>query len=680
MDRRCPKAYKGAVVEPREAPLRARTGLLKSAARFPWERALVMGVAAVVGLYGGIAAGLFTTAIRSVQLLLFRGDEVFARLSSAQWLRLFRKQLAGVHWHLEFAALAAIILAAAAALEWLGRRKLPLFEVNRVRAVALAGALGLALYYPLLVLKTFNGTFVATEGGLYELILHAPRWMWVLGPALGALFAAVVVRYLSPESGGHGVVEVIEAVHARTPIKGRVAIWKSLAAGLVIGSGGSAGREGPVVHLGGAVASSLSRFLALPRAETSLLLAAGAGAGIAASFQAPLAGSLFALEIVLADFDVRRFAPVVLACVTAVATSRALLGGASELQPVSWSLTHPSEIAVYVLLGVVAGGCALLYIACVHGAEERLSRLRVPPVIKAALGGFAVGLVALIAPRVLGTGIESMNAALAGELALGTLALALACKMIATSFTLGTGSPGGSFFPAVFIGAMLGGAFGRIAHGALPGVVSGAEAYAAVGMGAVVAGATLAPLTGVLMMFELTGSYQIVLPLLVACGAAAAVVQGVLGGSIYTLGARRRGLFLARSGPALSDLSVAQALDPVAPIRADLPFAEMLQLAGPTPHAAFPVVEGGAVLGILSVRELRRALLDPAVDRAATARTFTRPCKPLLEDDDLGTAVQRLAEAGMSEAVVLDAQGIPKGVVTREGILETWHRATGASK
>src|SRR2546423_11546511 len=200
--------------------------------------------------------------------------------------------------------------------------------------------------------------------------LVAPRGTWRLGPAAGALLAALIVR-LSPESGGHGVVEVIEAVHKRTPIKGRVALWKSLAAGLVIGSGGSAGREGPVVRLGGAVASSLSRFLALPRAETSLLLAAGAGAGIAASFQAPLAGSLFALEIVLADFDVRRFAPVVLACVTAVATSRALLGGGTELRMVSWSLNHPSEIAVYLVLGVVAGLCGLVYVKLVHGAEER---------------------------------------------------------------------------------------------------------------------------------------------------------------------------------------------------------------------------------------------------------------------------------------------------------------------
>src|SRR6185436_2006726 len=168
--------------------------------------------------------------------------------------------------------------------------RLPLFEARRLRAVALAAALGLSLYYPLVLLKTFNGTFHESEGGLYQLIIKAPGWVRLLGPAVGALLAALVVRFVSPESGGHGVVEVIEAVHRRSPIKGRVALWKSLAAGLVIGSGGSAGREGPVVHLGGAVASSLSRLLSLPRSETSILLAAGAGAGIAASFQAPLAG------------------------------------------------------------------------------------------------------------------------------------------------------------------------------------------------------------------------------------------------------------------------------------------------------------------------------------------------------------------------------------------------------
>src|SRR5438874_3651724 len=427
---------------------RATGPLRRQAARFPFERAILMGLAAVVGLYGGLAAGLFATAIRFVQLVAFGGAEVASSLFGSRrvaWLRLFQARLGAAHWHLEFVALAALLLIAAAALDAVGAKRLPMFEVHRIRAVALVAALGLSLYYPLLLLRTFNGTFRETSGGLYEMLLEAPRWTWVLGPAAGALLAALVVR-LSPESGGHGVVEVIEAVHKRAPIKGRVALWKSLAAGLVIGSGGSAGREGPVVHLGGAVASSLSRFLALPRSETSMLLAAGAGAGIAASFQAPLAGSLFALEIVLADFDVRRFAPVVLACVTAVATSRALLGGGTELRAVAWSLKHPSEIAVYLALGLVAGLCALLYIRVVHGVEEQFGRIPVRPELRAALGGLLVGCIGLLAPRVLGTGIETMNAALAGKLAFGALVLALGCKLIATSFTLGSGLPEGAFF------------------------------------------------------------------------------------------------------------------------------------------------------------------------------------------------------------------------------------------
>ncbi|MCA1825366.1 MAG: chloride channel protein [Myxococcales bacterium] len=647
--------------------------------KLPWERAVVMLVAAVVGLYGGIAAGLFAVCIRFVQLFLFRGREVAMTLFGPEremWVRYFAERLTAARWHLEFAALAALILAAAVVLDRLGGTRLPVFEARRLRAVALAASLGLALYYPLVLVKTFNGTFHETDGGLYELLANAPRWIWLIAPAIGALLAALLVRHVSPESGGHGVVEVIEAVHERTPIKGRVAIWKSLAAGLVIGSGGSAGREGPVVHLGGAVASSLSRFLELPRSETSILLAAGAGAGIAASFQAPLAGSLFALEIVLADFDVRRFAPVVLACVTATATSRALLGGGTDLRPVSWTLNHPSEIAVYLLLGIVAGLCGIVYVKAVHGAEERIHAVKLGAVTKAALGGLVVGAIGLVAPRVLGTGIESMNAALAGQLTFAALLLALVAKMVATSATLGSGSPGGSFFPAVFLGAMLGGAFGHVAHAALPGIVSGADAYAAVGMGAVVAGATLAPLTGVLMMFELTGSYQIVLPLLVACGVAAAIAHGVLGGSIYTIGARRRGIRLSRSGPQLSDLSVAQALDQVDPIPADLPYAELLRVIGPTLHAAFPVVaDAQGVIGLLSVREVRRALLDPAVDKSSTARSFTKAAQSLLPDDDLGTAVQRLAETG--EALVVDAENRPVGIITREGILDAWRRATG---
>src|SRR5207248_2255615 len=226
----------------------------------------------------------------------------------------------------------------------------------------------------------FNGTFHETAGGLYAIAVRSPVWVRVLAPGFGALAAGLIVRYVSPESGGHGVVEVIEAIHGRgRELRGRIAVWKSLAAGLVIGSGGSAGKEGPVVHLGGAVAASLGRLLALPRCESAVLLGCGAG---------------------------------------------------------------------------------MLYIRAVHGAEELfsgraggrfgagLSQLR--PEWRAAAGGFAVGLLALLAPRILGTGIETMNAALAGELAFGALVLTFTLKLAGTAATLGSGSPGGSFFPAAF--------------------------------------------------------------------------------------------------------------------------------------------------------------------------------------------------------------------------------------
>jgi CIC family chloride channel protein len=605
-----------------------------------------MGVAAVVGIYAGVAAGLFAQAIRFAQILIFGGLQPMSQGAGQRpWAKLFGQRLLSSRWHFEFAVLAALLFAFGYAVEWLGERRrldLPVFEAHRVRAVAEAGALGLSLYYPLMVLRAFNGAFDAPEGGLYAMLVRTPRIFWVLAPALGALLAGLLVRYVSPESAGHGVVEVIEAIHARgQKLRGRVALWKALAAGIAIGSGGSAGREGPVVHIGGAVGSSLGRSLALPRRQTVLLIACGAGAGIAASFQAPFAGTLFALEIVIAGFAAEQIAPVVLACVTATVTSRALLGGGTDLQPVTWTLAHPYEIGVYLLLGVVAGLCGVVYVRSLAWAEGlfggsrggafglRISRLPAPA--KGALGGFAVGLAGLLAPRALGTGIESMNAALGGELALGVLCLVLLVKLFATAATLGSGAPGGSFFPAVFLGAMLGGAFGHLAQAVAPGIISAPSSYAAVGMGAVVAGATVAPLTGVMMMVELTGSWQIAAPLLISCCTAAAVVQGVLGGSIYQLGARRRGLKLRSDAPALSDLSVAQALEPGSPAAA-----------------------------------LR--------DDAHLPR--------LHQDDDLEEALRTLASAGATTALVLADGALgsegPLGIVTRQGILDTWQRLAAA--
>ena len=664
---------------------------------FSWEHAIVLAVAAVIGVYAGIAAGLFTQSIRFVQLLLFRSGELWRSLvldPEASWRPQFEHRLLAAHWHLEFLATGLLLFAGSFAIGSLSKRRrirIPLLQAHRIRAIGLAGAFGLALYYPLVVLATFNGTFSESEGGLYGILAAAPRWRWVFAPAVGALLAALLVRYVSPESGGHGVVEVIEAVHKGRwdQMRGRVAIWKSLAAGLVIGSGGSAGREGPVVHLGGAVAASLGRTLSLPREQITLLLACGGGAGIAASFHAPVAGSMFALEIILGDFSVASFTPIVLASVTATVAASSLGGTGNDLLFVAWTLGHPAEIGIHVALGIVAGLCGILYIRLVRASEELFEGHRggalgvwlggLRPEWRAALGGVCVGVLALAAPRALGTGVESMNAALAGQLALGALVLTLVVKLLATACTLGSGAPGGSFFPAVFLGAMLGGAFGRAAHWLLPSIAANPDAYAAIGMGAVAAGATTAPLTGALMMFELTGSYQIVLPLLVACGIAAALVQGYVGGSLYSLAARARGVILRSHGTSLRDLSVAQAMEKVEPIREDLSWSALVQMVAETTHRAFPVVSReGRVIGLISVEQVRGALLNADLAQLTVAKDLCRTDVPrVLPEDDLESALERLKRAGVAEALVVSNETTALlGVLTREGALEAWRQAT----
>jgi len=369
-----------------------------------------------------------------------------------------------------------------------------------------------------------------------------------------------------------------------------------------------------------------------------------------------------------------------------VVASRSLVAGQGDLREVAWHLTSGLEIGMYVILGFAAGACGLAYvriIGFVHDAFDghKLRRLRLwelPGPLKPAAGGLLLGLCALWAPRALGTGIETMNAALAGELGLFTLLATLAVKLVGTGLTLGSGAPGGSFFPAVFCGAMLGGGFGQLAHHLFPGIAAVPEAYAAVGMGAVVAGSATAPLTGVLMMFELTGDYQIVLPLLVSCGIAAAFVHRALGGSMYSLQLRARGVRFSAREKVLQALSVEQAMQKVDSIPESLGWSELVRIVSETAFPAYPVVDAaGRVRGILSVREVRAALLDPTLAHIAVAGDLLGKDAPAVRvDDDLDSALQKLAVAGVTSAVVLSAEEAPLGIITREDILEAWRRAT----
>jgi CIC family chloride channel protein len=651
----------------------------------------MMALAGLVGVITGVAAGVFSNFIAFFQTLFFRPGMLFRAVTHQDpaWTARFQQGLLSAHWHWEYLFAAVIGVAISRVIAELSKRQSLRFSLpdlgGRIRAVGWLLGFGLILYYPLVVLTEFNGAFTPHHGGLFASLLEMP-WEWrIAAPALGGLFAALLVTYVTPESGGHGVTEVIETIHSGNKrIPPKVSFWKSITAGLVIGSGGSAGREGPVVQIGGAVASGLAERFGLSRERAVLLLACGGGAGIAASFNSPIGGTLFALEIILGDFGTRSIAPVAFAAVAATVTGRTISGAGGEIVHVPFSLVSSLEIGPYLLLGVLSALVSVAYVRSITGMERLFHEgpLRIVPVpLRPMLGGLVLGLLGLIAPRVLGNGYETMNAALLGQLSAATLMAVLLAKIIANALTLGSGAPGGSFFPAVFLGAMAGGWFGHVGQHFFPHLVAAPTAYAAVGMAAVVAGATNAPLTAIMMLFELTGSYDIILPLMVACTTSVAGARWALGGSMYSLKLRERGIVLRSDRRnALRERTVGSAMTPdVTTLPASASLETIMSLVRATTHSAFPVVdEKRRLIGVVLLEDLRPYLGDDALPAVVLASDVCRPHPPVCTPEEtLETARARMSDSGFSHLPVVESveSRTIAGIISHRDILIAFEAA-----
>ncbi|MEN8161935.1 MAG: chloride channel protein, partial [Myxococcota bacterium] len=362
-------------------------------------------------------------------------------------------------------------------------------------------------------------------------------WFWLLlVPALGATLAAPLIYFLAREAKGHGVPEVMESIALRGgAIRPRVVLVKALASALTIGSGGSVGREGPIVQIGSALGSSVGQLLRMPGRHLRTLVGCGAAAGIAAAFNAPIAGALFAVEVILGDFAVPQFSPIVIASVVATVISRYFYGDFPAFEVPPYQLVSPFELGPYMLAGVAAGVVGVVFIRVLYASEDFFERLRIPELLKLPIGGLCVGAIAIFLPHVYGVGYSTINDALTGALPLGLLVLLLGAKIMATSLTLGSGGSGGIFAPSLFLGAMTGGAIGTIVHQIFPESTASSGAYALVVMGAVVAATTHAPITAIIIIFELTKEIAIVPPLMASCVISTIVSSYPDPNSIYTL-------------------------------------------------------------------------------------------------------------------------------------------------
>jgi CIC family chloride channel protein len=472
-------------------------------------------------------------------------------------------------------------------------------------------------------------------------------------------------------------------------IRGRVAPIKILASSLCIGSGGSAGREGPIVQIGSSLGSMVARLLRLPRRTTQVLVACGAAGGISATFNTPLAGVVFALEVILQDFAPANFGIVVIASVTAWFVANQYGGGEPAFGRHDFGVSGLEEMPLYLGLAVACALSSTLFSKGLHVVEERFESIAVPEWVRPAIGGALVGLIAIWMPRVMGVGYGSEHNQTVHEV-LGNglpwmmcLWLAVA-KIVATWLTLGSGGSGGVFAPCLFIGATLGYAFGNAAV-ALLGVQGDPRSFALAGMAGVFAGASRAPMTAVLTLFEMSQDYRLILAIMACAVVSSMLAQRLTRESIYTVGMKRRGIHIdLHSQAALMDaVMVKDAMTPIDEMDAvapDMSVADCYQVFARTGHHGMPVIaDDGALVGVVTIKDLGHASGgSTGLERATVNDVCTH--RPITAYPDM-TVNEALAQPGAADVGRLPVIERLRphrvvGVLRRDDIVRAYARAS----
>lgn len=450
-------------------------------------------------------------------------------------------------------------------------------------------------------------------GTLGDWLSFLGRLYLVIVPAVGGLVVGLLTHFVSPESRGPGVARVMEAIAVeRGRICPVVIAAKPIATSITIGSGGSGGREGPIIQMGSAIGSALSQLAKLSDERTKNLVAAGAAAGIAATFNAPLAGVMFALEVLLAKFGLMEFTSMVVAAVIASVIGHAYHGDTSafsvapSVPPAAW------ELPVYAALGIVAAFVGVGFIRARYWVDDVFHGWSFPAYLRPAAGGVVVGVIGLWFPEILGLGYDSIEGVLFNRLTLTSLVALAVLKVIATSVTVGSGGSGGIFAPCLFTGAMVGGVFGQLVARATPGgTVS--SAYALVGMSAVFGAASRAPITAILTLFEMTRDYSAMLPLMLSTVISAIVARHLFHESIYTVKLSQRGIDVHadRNLNLMSAILVKEAMTPIeemTTVSPDTPVTDLVRIFDETHYHGLAVVEPHDQLwGVVTLIDLERA-------------------------------------------------------------------------
>ncbi|MDH3974977.1 MAG: chloride channel protein [Deltaproteobacteria bacterium] len=560
-------------------------------------------------------------------------------------------------------------------------------ESEYAHITILAVAVGVLAGFGAILFKyTIEGIqwlFYGGAGELYYVIEKAPFYQKLLVPSIGGLIVGLIIYFFASEAKGHGVPEVMSAVALRGGIiRRRVAGAKAIASAISIGTGSSVGSEGPIVQIGSALGSVLGQSLNFSGKKMKSMVACGAAAGIAAIFNAPIAGVMFSLEVILGDLAFSTFSPLVISAVTATIISRAWWGDVPVFHVPKYELVSPLEIPAYIMLGLISAVVAVSFSKALYGTEDFFNnKVKIPPYFKAAIGGLMIGAIGIFSPHIFGVGYHVIDMALLGEMPFYLLFALIFLKIIATSLSLGSGSSGGVFAPSLFIGAATGGAFGKIAHAIFPTLSASSGAYALVGMGAVVAGSTYAPITAIMIIFEMTSDYKIILPLMLTCITSTLFASYLSKESIYTMKLARQGINLqaGKEVNILQSILVKEAMAKGAQsIPENMTLRQFNQFLTKSKYSNFPVVDENKMMtGIISFQDFKEVIFESGLEDLIVVKELaTENVITITAEENLDDAFKKIGTKNIEQLPVVSKNNPKKivGMLSRRDIISAYNK------